>query len=93
MLEWSDYDSSGDTSGTSNNYNIVHTPIYKRNVAGNWAGQSMMFAIPNYISDDGKSQAIAIKQLRVHDTKLVGHESNDQNANNLDVVLRAVYEF
>ena len=93
MLEWSDYDSSGDTSGTSNNYNIVHTPIYKRNVAGNWAGQSMMFAIPNYISDDGKTQAIAIKQLRVHDTKLVGYESNDQNANNLDVVLRAVYEF
>ena len=90
MLEWSDFDSS---DNTANNYNIVHTPIFKRNVAGAWSGQNMMVAVPNYISEDGVTQSYALKQFAVHDNKLVGHATGNSNTNNLDVVLRAVYEF
>ena len=90
MLEWSDYDKS---TGTANNYNIVHTPIYKRNVVGNWNGNAMMFAIPTFIASDGTGIIIANKQLLVFNDKLTGHAINDDGNANTDVVLRAVYEF
>lgn len=90
MLEWSDYDADTDTA---NNYNIVHTPIYKRNVAGNWSGQNMMVLVPNYVSTDGATSTFCIKQLLVHDDKIVGHALNSTGANSIDVVLRAIYEF
>ena len=94
MLEWCDYDSTGSTSGTTNNYNIVHSPIFKkRGGSNNWAGENMMFDVPCYCSADGQTRTIAIKQLNVYDNKLVGCVANDQSSENLDVVLRAVYEF
>ena len=90
MLEWSDYDA--DTS-TANNYNIVQTPIYKRNVAGNWSGQNMMVSVPTYIDTNGGTVTHALKQLVVHDDKIVGHALNSTGSINIDVVLRAVYEW
>ncbi len=90
MLEWSDYDSDTDIS---NNYNIVHTPIYKRNVAGDWNGQNMMICVPNYVTNDGTTTTYVIKQLFVYDDKIVGHALNSTGSTNIDVVLRAVYEF
>lgn len=90
IVEWSDYN---DSSNSAANVNFVQLPIYKRNINGAWDGKNMMFAVPNYISDDGATVATALKQLIVHDNKLVGHVANDKNSANLDVCLRAVYEF
>lgn len=90
MLEWSDYNTD---SSSSANTNFVQTPIFKRSAVGTWDGRNMMFPIPNYLSDDGVTQSTAIKQLIVYDNKLVGHIANDKNTANLDVALRAVYEF
>lgn len=90
MLEWSDYD---EDTNTANNYNIVHTPIYKRNVVGNWNGNNMMFAIPCFISEDGATRSFALKQLTVGDSTLTGSDMNVLGATNKDVALRAVYEF
>lgn len=89
MLEWSDYDE--DTS-TANNYNIVHTPIYKRNAVGNWTGNNMMVAVPNYVSTDGLTTAIVVKQLLIADSTITGHASNVLG-DSKDVCLKAVYEF
>lgn len=90
MLEWSDYNAD---SSSSANTNFVNTPIFKRYASGDWDGKNMMFPVPNYLSDDGTSQSTAIKQLIVYDNKLVGHVANNKNTANLDVCLRAVYEF
>lgn len=90
IVEWSDYNND---SASAANTNFVQTPIYKRNVNGAWEGKNMMFPVPNYLSDDGATVSNAIKQLIVHDTKLVGHVANDKNTANLDVCIRAVYEF
>ena len=90
MLEFADYDSD---TGTANDYQYVHLPIYKRNVNGNWQGQAMLFQIPTYINDEGTTVLHTIKQIRVHDDKLVGHAVNDQGTQQVDTVLRAVYEF
>lgn len=90
MLEWSDYD---EDTNTANNYNIVQTPIYKRNVVGNWNGNNMMFAIPCFISEDGATRSFALKQLTVGDSTLTGSDMNVLGATNKDVALRAVYEF
>lgn len=90
MLEFSDYNND---SSSAANTNFVQLPIFKRNTNGDWDGRNMMFPVPNYISDDGATVGHAIKQLIVHDNKLVGHVANDKNSANLDVCLRAVYEF
>ena len=90
MLEWSDYNND---SASQANTNFVQTPIFKRNVNGAWDGKNMMFRVPNYISDDAATVGNATKQLIVYDTKLVGHVANNQGSANLDVCLRAVYEF
>lgn len=90
MLEWSDYD---EDTNTANNWNIVQTPVYKRNVVGNWNGNNMMFAIPCFISEDGATRSFAIKQLLINDGSITGHAMNTLGAVNKDVCLRAVYEF
>ena len=90
MLEWSDYN---EDSSSAANTNFVQLPIYKRNTLGAWDGKNMIFRIPNYISDDGTTVGNATKQLIVYNNKLVGHVANDKNTANLDVCLRAVYEF
>ena len=90
IVEWSDYNND---SASAANTNFVQTPIFKRNVNGAWSGKNMMFCVPNYLSDDGATVSNATKQLIVHDTKLVGHVANDKNTANLDVCIRAVYEF
>lgn len=90
IVEWSDYD---DSSNSANNYQFVHTPIYKRNVLGTWNGQSVAFTIGTYVSNDGATIQNSIKHLFVYDNKLVGDSVNNTGTINRDVTIRAVYEF
>lgn len=88
ILVWSDYDT---TNSAPMNSDICTTVIPKKNPANaNWGGQSILATVPVNMTDT--ADAITIKRLYIHDTKIVGHASNNQSPRN-DVVLRAVYEF
>lgn len=88
ILVWSDYDT---INSAPMNSDICTTVIPKKNPANaNWGGQSILATVPVNMTDT--ADAITIKRLYIHDTKIVGHASNNQSPRN-DVVLRAVYEF
>ena len=92
VLVWSDYDPG---SG-SNNTDIHHDFVYKRNVAGaNWSGQCMLCDIPRYTgsnANDVDTERRIIKPIYIHDNRIEGSYQNASDERN-DVVLRAVYEF
>lgn len=92
VLVWSDYDPG---SG-SNNTDIHHDFVYKRNVAGaNWSGQCMLCDIPRYTgsnANDVDTERRIIKPIYIHDNRIEGSYQNASDERN-DVVLRAIYEF
>lgn len=88
VLVWSDYDTANSAAVNSD---VCTTVIPKKNCANaNWSGQAFLATVPVNMTDT--ADAITIKRLYIHDTKIVGHASNNQSPRN-DVVLRAVYEF
>lgn len=88
VLVWSDYNAGEG----STNADINTTVIPKRGVTGaKWSGQSMICPIATSLPSTGVIN-FAGKRLYVHDTNLVGHDTNNVAPGN-DVVLRAVYEF
>lgn len=87
MLLWSDYN-PGDGVG---NTDFATTIIPKRAYTGQkWGGGQFLCVVPRFADSSG--EAIVVKTLAVHDTKLVGSANNTVSPRN-DVVLRAVYEF
>lgn len=87
MLLWGDYNPGEGVQ----NVDFATTFITNRAYTGQkWAGGQWLGVVPRFADESG--EAIVVKTLQVHDTKLVGIAINSVSPRN-DVVLRAVYEF
>lgn len=86
ILVWADYNAGVGV----NNYEFVYhyLPKAHNNAYYSKGGTGVLFQIP---TDTGSS--FANKYIYIGNTNLVGHDSNDDTAQDTDVVLRAVLEW
>lgn len=92
LLLWSDYNTDEASTGDYDWHCSIIPKIHPN--GGKWAGHSWLFDIPAGMQNVSPytTETRRIKWLYVYDSKLTGHEANNQNGRN-DIVLRAVYEF